>query len=588
MFRRNDSHRQPGLFGVWTALPPAKAQRLRDSWAGAYYNLVFIRIDEEVFAVLYDDGTGRPNSPVNCMVSAIILQQRYGWSCQELFEHIAFDLQTRVALGVTDIEQEPFCEATYFNFRNRLLKHWVNTGQNLLETVFDSLTAEQLKELKLNTEVQRSDSFQALSNIFSYNRVQLLVEVLIRLHRALSAEQKQRFSEVLEPFISAPSGRYVHRLEKSAIPHELEKLGQVYHRLHTELSGQWRSMAIFKLFERVYEEHFTVVSDRVQVKDSKEIDPDSLQAPDDPEATFHRKGGKSYRGRTVNVTETASPENDVQLITDVAVEPNTASDSAVLNERAECLADKTPDLKELHTDSNYGSPANDRLLDELGILHVTTGIQGIRPKVPMQIDELAEGWYTVRCPLQTVQAAYTRTRFKAEFDAELCADCRLAEGCQAVLRAGGSRTLYFDRSQCLVNMRGRNIETIPKQRRKVRANIEATVREFTAPFNHRGKLKVRGMFSTMMYAFGMAISINFGRVWRHQNQKGENGGPTPSQSALHRPLKRSGIGFLKTFAALLGHLSSTKTLRTACSTARSRRADTPSLRFRAANGLLAA
>jgi len=48
-----------------------------------------------------------------------------------------------------------------------------------------------------------------------------------------------------------------------------------------------------------------------------------------------------------------------------------------------------------------------------------------------------------------------------------------------------------------------------------RPNVEATVKEFTKSFNHKGKLKVRGLFKTMVYAHAMAISINFGRVWRY-------------------------------------------------------------------------
>jgi len=64
-----------------------------------------------------------------------------------------------------------FCEATFFNFQNRLLKYFVETGENLLETLFDGLTKEQLKKLKIKTDIQRSDSFMAMSNIRNYGRV---------------------------------------------------------------------------------------------------------------------------------------------------------------------------------------------------------------------------------------------------------------------------------------------------------------------------------------------------------------------------------------------------------------------------------
>ncbi len=62
------------------------------------------------------------------------------------------------------------------------------------------------------------------------------------------------------------------------------------------------------------------------------------------------------------MTETANPENKLNLLTDIAVKPNNTDDSAILNSRLETLKEKTPDLKELHTDGAYGSLKNLRLL----------------------------------------------------------------------------------------------------------------------------------------------------------------------------------------------------------------------------------
>jgi len=62
------------------------------------------------------------------------------------------------------------------------------------------------------------------------------------------------------------------------------------------------------------------------------------------------------------------------------------------------------------------------------------------------------------------------------------------------------------------------MKSLPPERRKLRPNVEATVKEFTKPFNHKGKLRVRGLFKTMVYAHSMAISINFGRIWRYMTE----------------------------------------------------------------------
>ena len=125
------------------------------------------------------------------MVSAIILAYRKGWTIKEMLEQIDFNLLTRTALGLNKMDDTAFCEATFFNFQNRLLKHFIETGENLLERVFDGLTEEQLKKLKIKTDIQRSDSFMAMSNIRSYGRVQLLIEMLLRLYRILKEEDKE-------------------------------------------------------------------------------------------------------------------------------------------------------------------------------------------------------------------------------------------------------------------------------------------------------------------------------------------------------------------------------------------------------------
>jgi transposase len=92
--------------------------------------------------------------------------------------------------------------------------------------------------------------------------------------------------------------------------------------------------------------------------------------------------------------------------------------------------------------------------------------------------------------------------------------CPLSRNCPAKQQSD-KRTYYFDRSDYLLGKRNRNIKSLPPERRKLRPNTEVTVKEFTKPFNHKGKLRVRGLLKTMVYAHAMAISINFGRVWRY-------------------------------------------------------------------------
>jgi hypothetical protein len=512
MFRENTTHLQTSFFDIENQLSESKRKKIRESEEYNFYQLIFKKIKEEKFAVLYSENGSRPNSAVNVMVSAIILAHRKGWTIKEMLEQIDFNLLTRTALGLNKMDDTAFCEATFFNFQNRLLKHFVETGENLLETVFDGLTKEQLKQLKIKTDIQRSDSFMAMSNIRSYGRVQLLIEMLIRLYRVLKGRDKERFKDMLSEYTKQTSGQYIYKLERTEIPRELEKLGQIYHKLYEALREGYKEIEIFRIFERVYQEHFTVVKNKVAVKKNEELHSGIIQSPDDIDATYRKKGEKVGKGQSVNVIETANPENEVNLLTDIAVKSNNTDDSDIMNDRIETLKEKTPDLKELHTDGAYGSEDNDKKFEELGITHIQTAVRGRKSKVEMKIEEITEGEYEVSCPLQKVKSEKTRIRHKVCFDKKVCDGCLLTEDCPTLIQ---KRVYYFTREQYLSNKRKRNINTLPLERRKLRPNVEATIKEFVKPLNHKGKLRVRGQFKTMTYACSMGISINFGRIHRY-------------------------------------------------------------------------
>ena len=132
----------------------------------------------------------------------------------------------------------------------------------------------------------------------------------------------------------------------------------------------------------------------------------------------------------------------------------------------------------------------------------------------LKIEETKEGKYEVTCPRQKVNSEKVRIRYKACFDKGVCGGCSLA-GDYPTLIQKLQRVYYFDREQYLANRRKRNIDTLPLKRKKLRPNVEATISEFMKPLNHKGKLRVRARFKTMMYACSMGISINFGRIHRY-------------------------------------------------------------------------
>jgi hypothetical protein len=43
-------------------------------------------------------------------------------------------------------------------------------------------------------------------------------------------------------------------------------LGEIYHKLHEALRGGYKEIEIFRIFERVYQEHFTVVKNKGKLR----------------------------------------------------------------------------------------------------------------------------------------------------------------------------------------------------------------------------------------------------------------------------------------------------------------------------------
>lgn len=514
MFTKNDSHLQQNLFGIEKQLPKLKRKKLFKSKEMYFYKEIFCKINEEDFSVLFSSDPSRPNAPVNTLIASCILKEHNGWTIHELLDRIDFDLLTRTALGLSDFAESPFCCATYYNLQYRLFRHFQSTGENLLDRVFDKMTDSQLKKLKIKTDIQRMDSFQALSNIRSYSRIQLLIEMLLRLYRVLSQQEQQRFKDLLAPYLTQSSSKYVYDLKGSDVTHELEKLADAYHALYTSLKATHSDLEVFRIFERVYTEQFTMVSEKIQIKETKDISSGSLQSPDDLDATFRLKNGKKHQGQVVNVCETANPDNALNLITDVVVASNNTDDSTILNERIDEIKNKTPKLNELHTDGAYGSADNDRKMQQHGVNHIQTAVRGRAPAVEMKIEEMAEKGYQVSCPKQQVLAERTKTRLKAVFDVSICAQCPHQDKCQSIVQKN-TRVFYFNEEMVMLFRRAHAIKELPIERRRLRPNVEATVKEYTKAFNHKGKLRVRGWYRTMIFAYSMSMAINFGRIYRY-------------------------------------------------------------------------
>jgi hypothetical protein len=417
-----------------------------------------------------------------------------------------------------------------------VVEHAARSGENLFDAVFTQVTGEQKKAYKIESRKLRMDSTQVASNIANLSRLRLLVAVLHRVHRALDDEDRARLAGEFEPYVRCPAKRYAHTLGGDEPRGHLLRIGRLMARLVDELEAKYGGTDPYSMLRRVYREHFFESHDgTVLHRFDEDMSAKSLQSPDDPEATYRVKAGKSYKGYVANITETCDETNAAQLIVDVAVEPNSADDGQML---ADATADlkKMTDVETLYTDGGYNGPEVDKALAGSSIELIQTGIrggkaQGIgRQDFDWEVDDDQKP-VAVSCPggqRIDVERGRKGHTFLARFENEACSQCPLLESCPTIpMKRRPLRVMRFTDTQVLAARRVKRSQTLIESGRDPRASVEATVWSVEARFP-RGRVPYRGQTRVAMYTIAATAMVNVRRLTALARKRAANAAGDPS------------------------------------------------------------
>ncbi len=133
-----------------------------------------------------------------------------------------------------------------------------HTGVNLIEQAFHQITEEQLAAFELKTSHLRMDSTQIASNICHFGQLQLLVEIVQRTYRHLTAADQAVWAERFAPYLGGSSGQYIYHLKGQDSRSHLQRVGELMQQCLTELGPHYGATDAYALLERVFREHFQV------------------------------------------------------------------------------------------------------------------------------------------------------------------------------------------------------------------------------------------------------------------------------------------------------------------------------------------
>ena len=263
MFRASPDSSRIDLFSnIEQFLRERDQVKLNDpnTWHNVFLDQVTKRIDEERFAELFDEENGRPNAPIRLLVAMLILKEGFGWSDEQLFEAIHFNLLVRRALGLLNLTDEVPVESTYYLFKQRLYRYQVETGVNLLQEVFQELTGDQAKRLGVVGEKLRMDSTLLDSNLATCTRLQLIIGCLQEFWKGLTDEQKARLNEadraLLDRLCAKRPSQIIYGLDETTKKTWLEDFGNLLLRLHQTYSAQ--NSPRYELIERLLLEQYRI------------------------------------------------------------------------------------------------------------------------------------------------------------------------------------------------------------------------------------------------------------------------------------------------------------------------------------------
>ena len=503
----SNSYQQITLFDKLAFLSRRKQKMLEKSWAQAFSNHIFTRINEHIFAPLYSEKmNSRPNAPINVLVSALILKDFTSLTDEEITEACEFDFRYQYALHTTSFEDQPVSERTLSRFRSRLAAYELTTGEDLLHQCFVEMADGLRQYMEISPTIKRMDIlYTCLSNLIK------------ELHRDGKIELLEGLEHYADP---NDRNRVVYHDQDTSQAERLQKIIDDACALLPKCEEDYADSEDYQLLERAILEQTKKDDDGRSIPKGKGdgMDSSSLQNPSDPDATYRIKAGKEHRGYAANITETVDTNGSV--VTDYQYDVNTRSDVDFLRESIE-KAEATDDVTAIIADGAYASEDLAVQAADKNIGLITTGLRGRKPREILTQFVLSEDGRTVtQCPEGHVpkSSSYIRQSdsIRVSFPRCCCEKCPHQKECNAKIKKRTAHVILSlgalahaeeairrkdDDTMKLIGRIRNGVETIPSILRRKYHVDDMPV---------RSKLKTKIFFGFKMFA------LNFSKLWLYE------------------------------------------------------------------------
>lgn len=507
--------RQTELFDVFAAiLSPVAHRKLQRGWHHLFRRAILKLLPAGTLAEHFDPEMGRPTKELYSMAGLLFIMEFRNWTHEEASDAYMFNIDLQYALNLKP-ENQSLCRRTIERYI-RLFRE-----DNLAQEIMHDVTAELVKLLDLDVSKQRLDSTHIESNMAKFGRIRLMATAirrfLVQVKRHDEGSYLQIRGPVRERYEASPhaifgwgklDGDGVNELRQS-VAEDLAYLVERYRR-----NKGHNGRPAYQTMAKVFEQQCEVDGEQVTVR--KKTGGEILCNPSDPDATLDGHKGSGYQ---VQLSETCSLDNEVQLILSALPETACQSDSAALSIVIDDLKAQGYLPSELLADTAYGGDENHTqcLQERIDLISPTSGRC---PEDQVNSDALTAADFVVEpgerigpwgrtipdpkciaCPagLKPHRSFYDDHTKQITIlqHLEVCAACPLLKKCPARFADGWKVVTINSKQVRLINRRRRERTEEFKTKYRKRSGIEST-NSLLKRVTGLGRLRVRGRPAVFM------------------------------------------------------------------------------------------
>ena len=511
MAYRNNLSTQISMDDSFERLTERQKKVVLKSWAKDFADYVFPSINSDAFRVLYSNNNAtRPSVPANYIIGAMIIKELLGLTDDETVDMIQVDVRAQYALHSTSLEEQPISDRTFSRFRERLYNYEMETGIDLLKEEMNHLSDVFCRYLNINKRVKRMDSLMVAMHAKSMGRLEILYTTVEKCIKLLEKEGTVIPDEMMHYLDNDDLNEVIYYAKGEDIEprlitviHEAEEIKKLM-----EEKG-FDDTTEYKLLIRVIKEQ----SENGKPRNKKDIHSDSLQNPNDPDATYRRKAGKDHKGYVGNVVEAIGEEGASQIV-DFDYEQNIHSDKAFCEQYLENNTGET-----MIADGAYGSVDLHNKAEEKNINLVTTSLVGKEPEKEMAGFELnEEGTAVNKCPAGKTpeKSTYTESNgmIRVKMSLHDCESCPLKDKCHAQMQKKSAVVMVSEkmimRARYLIKLGTEEYRELSRKRNAIEGIMSVLRRRY-----HIDDIPVFGLKRSKQF-FTMKIgAFNVAKLLKH-------------------------------------------------------------------------